>query len=136
MSVRGTIAELLDASFPLHLSSSSIFSLETPNHIVAASLKRKKKKESFSLFFLHIPICSINLDRPQYIGGGAAALMKPTVIKAPQPRVGDIAILLVMMRRGIASRAVHGGNPKRSAVLLGKKSSVNRRETSSGSDME
>lgn len=58
------------------------------------------------------------------------------MIKAPQPRVGDIAILVVMMRRGIASRAVHGGNPRHSAVLSGRKSSVYRRETSSGFDME
>jgi hypothetical protein len=69
--------------------------------------------------------------------GGAAALEKPTVIKAPQPRVGDIAILLVlMMRRGIASRAVHGGNPRHSGVRSGNESSVYRRETSSGFDME
>lgn len=84
-----------------------------------------------------LPFRAIHLQRPQYIGGGgAAALEKPTVIKAPQPRVGDIAILLVTMRRGIASRAVHGGNPRHSAVLSENKSSVYRRGTSSGSDME
>lgn len=115
------------------LPSSFFFSFHLANHIITTTLGQKKG------FFLHAYFHSaLSISRGHNISaeGGAAALEKPTVIKAPQPRVGNIAVLLVTMRRGIASRAVHGGNPRHSAVLSGNKSSVYRRETSSGSDME
>lgn len=133
VSARGFVFKLLDASFPPHVSPRPLFfSSQLPNHIVTATVR---KKISFFHAYFHSAL-SISRGHNISVERGAAALEKPTVIKAPQPRVGDIAILLVMMRRGIASRAVHGGNPRHSAVLSGNKSSVYRRETSSGSDME
>lgn len=41
--------------------------------------------------------------------------MAPTVIEAPQPRVRG---RFIVMRRGIASRAAHGGNPRQSMAAL------------------
>lgn len=126
--------KLQDASFPLHVSRRLSFSRSNSK---SCGIRHFKTTEYKLFFFLHISHSALSISRDHHISvGGAAALKKPTVIKAPQPRVGDFAILLVMMRRGIASRAVHGGNPRHSAVLSGNKSSVYRRETSSRSDME
>lgn len=72
-------------------------------------------------------ICTIR--RGQSITG--SRIEEPTVIEASQPRVRDVVLV---MRRGIASRAAHGGNPRQSTALSGRNSMC--RETSLGPDME